>query len=239
MDLLTKYSEGICKKVMTFVDNFWSSTTEILNKGYEIVYDKMVYCNTCVKLLSEFGIKNINPIFFVIVSTLSISFFYLIYMITHGKVIVYIIDSFFDFLLSLHTILTVQVSTIMIVLGIMYYLRTRLNLIEEYYKSYPISFNYNEKEYKLSYDSYLTFLIFMIVVYPFLMIIMFRPTFTFSSAIFSVFPLVGLSMYVSKENNMCCEYSKYFEKLEKPITHNESFICNFIFMMTSFIFLFV
>ena len=127
----------------------------------------------------------------------------------------------------------------MIVLGIMYYLRTRLNLIEEYYKSYPISFNYNEKEYKLSYDSYLTFLIFMIVVYPFLMIIMFRPTFTFSSAIFSVFPLVSLSMYVSKENNMCCEYSKYFEKLEKPITHNESFICNFIFMITSVIFLFV
>lgn len=198
--------------------------------------DKLFYLYNCIDVLVNFVIDNINPVFFVFISGFMIMFMYMIYTMTHGRLIVYIIDSIFDFLLSLQMILSVQVSIIMILLTYLYYSRTKLILPEEFYKSYPLKFKFDNVEYNIKYKFVFGFILTMVFIYPVIMLIFFIKKLSIMSSIFSLFPLIALSVHVSKENIICCEYSKYFEKLEKPITNNESFICNMTFISISFIF---
>ena len=111
-------------------------------------------------------------------------------------------------------ILSVQVSIVMTLLSVLYYSRTKLNLIEEFYKSYPLKFKVGNLDYHIKYNFVLIFVLSMVIIYPVLMLIFFIKKISIMSSIFSLFPLTALSVHVSKENIICCEYSKYFEKLK-------------------------
>ena len=164
----------------------------------------------------------------VIGQSVGILFLYLLYSFTHGKIIVSMINGFFDIFISVHTICAVQIGIVLFTLSVIYYFRTNLSLFHEIYKNYSPGIFWNDTNYPLSEMNFFLFMGFFMFLYPVILIITFIDKISLFSSIISIIPYLILSSIVSKGETVFCDYNLYLKKLDKNISLNETFVCNII-----------
>ena len=77
-----------------------------------------------------------EPISMFVAANIILTILYLLYSITHGYLMRYIIETIFNILYAVITINAIQISIVYSILDILYYFRTNRFLLREIYDSY-------------------------------------------------------------------------------------------------------
>tara|TARA_Y100000389_G_C17438462_1_gene507020 strand:- start:1381 stop:2079 length:699 start_codon:yes stop_codon:yes gene_type:complete len=211
---------------------------------------KIIFNNTITKLLSSAGnliykasvlkdrfFNNFylspEPISMIVGSNVILTIFYLLYFITHGSLIRYIIETIFNILYAVVTINAIQLSIIYSVLDILYYFRTSKFLLREIYDSYNLKNNLKIGQLTITYNIFILGSAFIAYVYPLILYMVNKENINFISGLLSIFPLMILSMYATSGETFFCNYSVYIKKIDKQISKEESFLCNTIVIIVS------
>ena len=77
VDKIIEYKDKIYGKLHNIIGTFYYTTNMLSEHGTKIITDKIDNTRNCIDILISFGSENINPIFFVVISGVSITFMYI------------------------------------------------------------------------------------------------------------------------------------------------------------------
>jgi hypothetical protein len=179
-----------------------------------------------------------QPISMIIAANTFLTTSYLLYFVTHWSITKYFIETMFNILYGILTINAIQVSIIYSFLDIFYYFRTSKFLLIEIYDSYNLKKYLENSEFTITYNIFILGCAFIAYVYPLILYIINKENINFISGTLSIFPLMILSMHTTSNQTFFCDYNNYLKKIDKPISKEESNLCNVIGIIVSLFFIF-
>ena len=178
-----------------------------------------------------------EPISMFVAANIMITILYLLYFITHGYLMRYIIETIFNILYAVITINAIQISIVYSVLDILYYFRTNRFLLREIYDSYNFKNKLKFDNFTITYNNFVLGCGFIAYVYPIILYIFNKKNINFISALLSIFPLMILSFYATSGETCFCEYNNYIKNIDKQISREESILCNILVLIVSLFFI--
>jgi len=217
--------------------NFLKNSKIIINSTFVDLlssFDNLIYKAFILKdgFINNFYLSP-EPISMIVGANATLTIFYLLYFITHGPLMRYIIETLFNIFYAVVTINAIQLSVVYSVLDVLYYFRTSKFLLREIYDSYNFKNNFKISNFSITYNIFILGCAFIAYVYPLILYMFNKENINFISGLLSIFPLTILSMYATSGETFFCNYNIYIKQIDKKITKEESFLCNIIVIIIS------